>query len=294
MMAEDILQDSFPDLRELESKLGVKTPESLLIWMKNAADCEDDWSSDDHSGALSDKIRILKDEMRWLRSADVRILRQLVSVHEGIEAMRWLMEERGALASRGSSLTGSLTSLVTVEGPGSPVCPCRENLCPTWPEDPDDGPGEESADPPLHNDNNVSNQKNNFNRLIHESAEERPPIPPSSTFTVASSTPDENVVAESSPANPKSFSASFQDIKTNTDPITRALIRSTKVARKDSKRGTGRIVHTKKTGEVKTTDNLPKESVKKEEASVPRPDKSLLDYDAHWCWVESQDDVTFL
>lgn len=34
-----------------------------------------------------------------LRSADVRILRQLVAVHEGIEAMRWLMEERGGVVS---------------------------------------------------------------------------------------------------------------------------------------------------------------------------------------------------
>lgn len=51
----------------------------------------------------------------WLRSADVRILRQLVAVHEGIEAMRWLMEERDAL-------TGSLSSLV---GHGTPMSPFR-------------------------------------------------------------------------------------------------------------------------------------------------------------------------
>lgn len=63
MMAEEILDDSFPDLRELESKFGVKTPESLLVWMRDAADCEDRWSSDDHSDGLSDKIRSLKHEM---------------------------------------------------------------------------------------------------------------------------------------------------------------------------------------------------------------------------------------
>ncbi len=62
---------------------------------------------------------------RWLRSADVRILRQLVAVHEGIEAMRWLMEERDALASRGSSLTGSMSSLVTVEEHGPSMSPYR-------------------------------------------------------------------------------------------------------------------------------------------------------------------------
>lgn len=58
----------------------------------------------------------------WLRSADVRILQQLVAVHEGIEAMRWLMEERDALVSRSSSLMGSLSSLV---GHGPPTSPFR-------------------------------------------------------------------------------------------------------------------------------------------------------------------------
>lgn len=62
----------------------------------------------------------------WLRSADVRILRQLVAVHEGIEAMRWLMEERDSLVSRSSSsLTGSLSSLVTVEGHRPSISPDR-------------------------------------------------------------------------------------------------------------------------------------------------------------------------
>lgn len=60
-----------------------------------------------------------------LRSADVRILRQLVAVHEGIEAMRWLMEERDSLVSHSSSLTGSLSSLVTVEGHRSSISPDR-------------------------------------------------------------------------------------------------------------------------------------------------------------------------
>ncbi|XP_016528339.1 leucine rich adaptor protein 1-like isoform X2 [Poecilia formosa] len=120
-MAEEILNDFYPDFNELESKVGRKTPESLLVWMKDAAaDCEG-WTADpsgrsDHtSDGLSDKINTLKQEMRWLRCADVRILRQLVAVHEGIEAMRWLMEERGLQTSRCSSLSGSLSSLVTIE-----------------------------------------------------------------------------------------------------------------------------------------------------------------------------------
>lgn len=63
---------------------------------------------------------------RWLRCADVRILRQLVAVHEGIEAMRWLIEERGILTSRCSSSSGSLSSLVTIEehAPSTSACRC--------------------------------------------------------------------------------------------------------------------------------------------------------------------------
>lgn len=41
----------------------------------------------------------------------MRILQQLVALHEGIEAAKWLMEERGMLTSHCSSLTGSQYSL---------------------------------------------------------------------------------------------------------------------------------------------------------------------------------------
>eukprot|EP00063_Salmo_salar_P004019 XP_013978854.1 PREDICTED: dirigent protein 10-like isoform X2 [Salmo salar] len=51
-----------------------------------------------------------------LRSMDVKILQQLLAVHEGIEACKWLLEERGTLTSRCSSLTSSQYSLG--EGPG--------------------------------------------------------------------------------------------------------------------------------------------------------------------------------
>lgn len=71
-MAEEILNDSLADLREVENKVGRKTPESLLIWMRDAADCGDGWWSDvvdrgDRSSAFgqsfSDKLRGLKQEM---------------------------------------------------------------------------------------------------------------------------------------------------------------------------------------------------------------------------------------
>ncbi|KAE8293953.1 Leucine rich adaptor protein 1 Leucine repeat adapter protein 35A [Larimichthys crocea] len=53
--------------------------------------------------------------MAHLRSVDVKILQQLLAVHEGIEAVKWLLEERSTLTSRCSSLTSSQYSLG--EGP---------------------------------------------------------------------------------------------------------------------------------------------------------------------------------
>uniref|UniRef100_A0A8C6TN82 Leucine rich adaptor protein 1 n=1 Tax=Neogobius melanostomus TaxID=47308 RepID=A0A8C6TN82_9GOBI len=132
-MAEEFLNDSLPDLKELENKVGRKTPESLLIWMKDAAaDCEETLRGDVDNSNLNDdisaKITHLKQEMRWLRSTDVRILRQLIAVHEGIEAMRWLVEERGASGSQSSSLTGSLSSLIPVDEPGLSFSRYRDSL----------------------------------------------------------------------------------------------------------------------------------------------------------------------
>uniref|UniRef100_A0A8C7VNT5 Leucine rich adaptor protein 1 n=1 Tax=Oncorhynchus mykiss TaxID=8022 RepID=A0A8C7VNT5_ONCMY len=131
--AQESMYDSFPDLKELENKIGMKTPESLLRWMQGDASLGAEWSSNRPEGrdnrtsdSLTDRIRNLKLEMCCLRATDVRILHQLVTVHEAMEAVRWLLEERGTLASRGSSLTSSQCSLA--EGPGSGLSPCREGL----------------------------------------------------------------------------------------------------------------------------------------------------------------------
>lgn len=48
----------------------------------------------------------------YLRSVDVKILQQLLVVNEGIEAVKWLLEERSTLTSRCSSLASSQYSLV--------------------------------------------------------------------------------------------------------------------------------------------------------------------------------------
>lgn len=70
-MEEEQLGDSLPCLRELENKVGRKTPPSLLMWMRDAAERQDAARSSDAEGDcgfaldrdLSDKIRMLRQEM---------------------------------------------------------------------------------------------------------------------------------------------------------------------------------------------------------------------------------------
>nr|XP_019963063.1 PREDICTED: leucine rich adaptor protein 1-like [Paralichthys olivaceus] len=287
-MAEENLRDFFPEMREVENKVGRKTPESLLRWMKDAADCGDrcdvvdrgDHSST-FSGSFSDRISCLKQEMRWLRSADVKILRQLVAVHEGIEAMRWLMEERGSLASRGSSLTGSLSSLATVEEHGPSMTPRRESQSPTFPQDLTETTGEESAGHRSPHDDADSLHKSYLDVLSPESAGVRLPSPSYSEFE----------------PNTQDMDAG-QDFTAGASTIRRALLRSRK-ARKEVKADIGGF--SQESGEIQTECSPPQESfrasqndVMEDEEGPSNTETVLLGYDAQWCWVESQDDVTFL
>ncbi|XP_039740894.1 leucine rich adaptor protein 1 [Pteropus medius] len=113
---EGTAESQTPDLREVEGKVGRKTPEGLLRGLRG------EWELGT-SGALllpgapstghglGDKIMALKMELAYLRAIDVKILQQLVTLNEGIEALRWLLEERGMLTSHCSSLTSSQYSL---------------------------------------------------------------------------------------------------------------------------------------------------------------------------------------
>lgn len=69
-MEEETLNESFPFLKELENKIGRKTPQSLLIWMRDAAECEEGQRPDGErdlgsalNSSFSGKISILKQEM---------------------------------------------------------------------------------------------------------------------------------------------------------------------------------------------------------------------------------------
>ncbi|XP_051563160.1 leucine rich adaptor protein 1 [Myxocyprinus asiaticus] len=113
-MEESNTSESVPDLKDLEVKVGRKTPEGLLKWMREdhkIISHHQTESNETEKKGLDEKIRKLKLEMAHLRAADVKILNQLLALHEGIEAVKWLLEERGTLTSRCSSLTSSQYSL---------------------------------------------------------------------------------------------------------------------------------------------------------------------------------------
>lgn len=125
-----------PDLRDIELKLGRKVPESLARSLRGeepgagaprtggcgrSGGCAPAPSPPagsprrSPSGALErleTKLRLLRQEMVDLRATDVRLMRQLLLINESIESVRWMMEEKATLTSRGGSLSGSLCSLL--------------------------------------------------------------------------------------------------------------------------------------------------------------------------------------
>uniref|UniRef100_A0A3Q2Z2L3 Leucine rich adaptor protein 1 n=1 Tax=Hippocampus comes TaxID=109280 RepID=A0A3Q2Z2L3_HIPCM len=125
MMDEGTSCENTPDLKDIEAKIGRKTPEGLLRWMREEASslrgddklalAAQETTKETGKKSLDEKITKLRTEMAHLRSVDIKILQQLLAVHEGIEAVKWLLEERSTLTSRCSSLTSSQYSLG--EGP---------------------------------------------------------------------------------------------------------------------------------------------------------------------------------
>lgn len=107
-----------PDFKDLETKLGRKVPDSLV---RSLVDGKVDEVSNANTGKcrannadlkrLESKMLFLKQEMAHLRAIDIQLMQQLMSINEGIESIRWVMEDKGGVASQECSLTGSLYSL---------------------------------------------------------------------------------------------------------------------------------------------------------------------------------------
>ncbi|XP_035166474.1 leucine rich adaptor protein 1-like isoform X2 [Oxyura jamaicensis] len=125
-----------PDLRDVEQKLGRKVPESLARPLRgeehpgraaataNTATATTTEPARGPAAApgprrrraaalarLETKLHLLRQEMVNLRATDVKLMRQLLIINESIESIKWMIEEK-AIASRGSSLSGSLCSLL--------------------------------------------------------------------------------------------------------------------------------------------------------------------------------------
>ncbi|XP_041739939.1 leucine rich adaptor protein 1-like [Coregonus clupeaformis] len=114
------------DFKDIEKKLGRKVPESLIRSLAGGNHHHD--KHEDRKPAtpknrsnsadlkrLENKMLFLKQEMAHLRAIDVKLMQQLMSINEGIESIKWVMEDKGGIASRESSLTGSLYSLTDSE-----------------------------------------------------------------------------------------------------------------------------------------------------------------------------------
>nr|XP_056704737.1 leucine rich adaptor protein 1-like [Euleptes europaea]XP_056722644.1 leucine rich adaptor protein 1-like [Euleptes europaea] len=134
-----------PDLHHVELKLGRKVPESLVRCLRGeepeAGRAEKDGGERPSGGPgpapagfptssaprapivlrgnsssaierLETKLHLLHQEMVDLRATDIKLMRQLLVINESIESIKWMMEEKGAIPSRGSSLSGSFCSLL--------------------------------------------------------------------------------------------------------------------------------------------------------------------------------------
>ncbi|XP_018545387.1 leucine rich adaptor protein 1-like [Lates calcarifer] len=113
-----------PELKDIETKLGRKVPDSLIRSLvggkhhdkheKSAApqlvNCKFCANSADLK-RLESKMLFLKQEMAHLRAIDAKLMQELMSINEGIESIRWMIEDKGGVASQDGSLTGSLYSL---------------------------------------------------------------------------------------------------------------------------------------------------------------------------------------
>ncbi|XP_059375364.1 leucine rich adaptor protein 1-like [Carassius carassius] len=104
--------EDLPDCRDVENKLGRKVPESLIrSFAGEPFRGSETREQTDDLQTLHNKISFLRQQMAHLRSIDVTLMRQLLSINEGIESLRWVLEEHGGGASREGSVTDSLCSL---------------------------------------------------------------------------------------------------------------------------------------------------------------------------------------
>uniref|UniRef100_A0AAY5K115 Leucine rich adaptor protein 1 n=1 Tax=Esox lucius TaxID=8010 RepID=A0AAY5K115_ESOLU len=275
------VNEAIPDLKDLEVKIGRKTPEGLLNWMREEASA--------HRGdvkqksletkdlqitgrkSLDEKIRKLKVDMAHLRSVDVKILQQLLAVHEGIEACKWLLEERGTLTSRCSSLTSSQYSLG--EGPGG-----DSSWRGSWGS--------------LHDPLNDKLDSISVGSYLDTLADDMDEYCPSSSESVLCSIPlgtETHSRTGGGPEVPK-----VEPPIWTKQPSTSNGVLEKAVRQKGGSADTARACLAEKLGKSQSPILKPYKNGKIDLDGCKMNGKMHLEYDAHWRWVQSQDDVTFL
>ncbi|KFM12979.1 Leucine rich adaptor protein 1, partial [Aptenodytes forsteri] len=181
----------------------------------------------------------------YLRAVDVKILQQLMVVNEGIEAVKWLLEERSTLSSRCSSLA-SICQYSLVESQAASRRGSWDSL-----QDPNDRLDSISV-----------------GSYLDTLADDMDEYSQNATETAAASAPG------------------------------RALVRAEQDwVRINSERGLAKQEKGKAEHEWPHVDlsppGLPQDHRFAKEPQVANG-KLHLEYDAHWRWLQSQDDVTFL
>uniref|UniRef100_A0A3Q1GL46 Leucine rich adaptor protein 1 n=1 Tax=Acanthochromis polyacanthus TaxID=80966 RepID=A0A3Q1GL46_9TELE len=204
-----------------------------------------------------------------LRSVDVKILQQLLAVHEGIEAVKWLLEERSTLTSRCSSLTSSQYSLG--EGPDTSWRGSWSSL-----QDPND-----KLD-------NIS-----IGSYLDTLADDMDEYCPSSSESVISAGTGPNVGVRSGTG-----AGNGQDtpVWTKAPETDKGTIKANGVLEKPATQ-TGsptRSSLSEKLGTNQSPKLKPYKNGKIDLDTCKMNGKMHLEYDAHWRWVQSQEDVTFL
>ncbi|KAL1272818.1 hypothetical protein QQF64_028680 [Cirrhinus molitorella] len=287
IMEESNTCESVPDLKDLELKVGRKTPEGLLKWMREEHKMISHHQTDNNETekkGLDEKIRKLKMEMAHLRAADVKILNQLLALHEGIEAVKWLLEERGALTSRCSSLTSSQYSLG--EGPDT-------SWRGSW----------SSLQDPHDKLDNIS--IGSYLDTLADDLDEY--CPSSGTDSILCATPlgtegsrgTGGGVGNSTGSGTRSPQVKSEGPKEEAQVWNKAPSNKPNgILDKAVKQMVGsdspRACLAEKLGKNLSPKMKPYKNGKVELESCKMNGKVQLEYDAHWRWVQSQDDVTFL
>ncbi|XP_060087739.1 leucine rich adaptor protein 1 [Heteronotia binoei] len=289
----------FPDLKDLESKVGQKPPDGLLRWLREdpAAHLLPSSPSRGLRQGLGEKIKALKLELAYLRAIDIKILQQLMAVNEGIEAVKWLLEEKGMLTSHCSSLTSSQYSLVESQ---------ETSRRGSWnslqdPNDKLDSISIGSYLDTLADDMDEYGQGSGIEPMMTST----PGIP---VARVEKTDPDQ--------ALPTKMLIKEQDKSKGDQEKAHSLVKNQGVSEQNKTAGQPpavtngvlgrRIPELEQDAEAKFTSAVADTPTKGSPAARAFRNKTVdlencklnsrlyLEYDAHWQWVQSQDDVTFL